>query len=226
MKASRTRRNFVQKVEKQNPPNGRSIRSGRPAGFLPSSPGERTGRLARHARLAQAATEAGSALGQNGGLVCEAKVMILALLQRDRPARAASGARARSGCTSHRGHHTRAGVGGVCQLVTRLPKRPAMPRRVMSPFERPKVPRPHAYAACRSDQLLVKAGPSGASGSDTVQKSGEREGATASKPASCSAWEQTKGSAPPQSAGPPPGHRARPDWAGIERRGFEHARPD
>jgi len=29
---------FAQKVEKENPPNGRSIRSGRPAGFLPPSP--------------------------------------------------------------------------------------------------------------------------------------------------------------------------------------------
>lgn len=37
-----------------------------------------------------------------------------------------------------------------------LPNLPATPRDVMSPLERPKVPRPQTKATCRSDQLLVK----------------------------------------------------------------------
>ena len=38
----------------------------------------------------------------------------------------------------------------------RLQKRPAMPRSVMMPFERPKVPRPQTKAVWRSDQRLPK----------------------------------------------------------------------
>ena len=40
--------------------------------------------------------------------------------------------------------------------VITLPNLPATPREVMSPLERPKVPRPQTKATCRSDQLLVK----------------------------------------------------------------------
>ena len=68
------------------------------------------------------------------------------------------------------------GVGSKSNVVTRLIKRPAIPRSVISPCESPKVPRPLMKAMCRSLQALENCR---LSSTAATLKSGDSTGITA-----------------------------------------------